>query len=102
MPQDQERLNAATPPRQPVAGRTRNWSVWHTLWTGVWLVSLGGMLYGYLSRNAPVTGASLLASLVPPPVLVFLEWRAKQQARRQAATSTRTVAGAEDQPRDRS
>jgi len=58
---------------------TRNWSVWHTLWTGAWLVSLAGMLYGYLSRNAPVTGASLFASLVPPPVLVFLEWRAKRQ-----------------------
>lgn len=60
----------------------RNWSVWHSLWTGVWLVSLAGMLYGYLSRNAPITGASLFTSLVPPPVLVFLEWRARQQARR--------------------
>jgi hypothetical protein len=40
------------------------------------------MLYGYLSRNAAVTGASLFASLVPPPVLLFLEWRAKQRARR--------------------
>jgi len=81
---------------KPLAPRTRNWSVWHSIWTGVWLVSLAGMLYGYLSKNAPVTGASLFASLAPPPVLVLLEWRAKQQARRQAATPTRTVAGAED------
>jgi hypothetical protein len=40
------------------------------------------MLYGHLSRNAAVAGASLFVSLVPPPVLVFLEWRAKQRARR--------------------
>lgn len=67
---------------KPVSSRARNWSVWHSLWTGAWLVSLAGMLYGYQSRNAPITGASLFASLVPPPVLVFLEWRAKQRARR--------------------
>jgi hypothetical protein len=58
-----------------------HWSAWHTLWTSVWLCALAGILYGYLSRNETVTGASLFASLVPPPILVFLEWRAKQRAR---------------------
>ena len=61
--------------------RPRLWSGWHTLWTSVWLLALAGMLYGYLSRNAAVTSASLFASLVPPPILVFLEWQAKQRAR---------------------
>ncbi len=78
--QSRENTPRAVPPVEP--SRTRNWSAWHSLWTGTWLVSLAGMLYGYLSRNALITGASLFASLVPPPVLVFLEWRAKRQARR--------------------
>jgi hypothetical protein len=48
------------------------------VWTLLWFAALAGILFGFMSKNETVAFASMIASLVPPVALVFLEWQEKQ------------------------
>jgi len=71
-----------------------NWTGWHTFWTLLWFAALAGILFGFMSKSPGLTLLSTIASLFPPLVLVWLEWRAKKAKERR-----RVAAAAASPPR---
>ena len=70
-----------TPPESTTRPAARHWTVTHSVWTLLWFAALAGILFGFMSKNETVAFASMIASLVPPVALVFLEWQEKQRRR---------------------
>ena len=70
---------ASVPSESPARPPVRPWTIAHSLWTLLWFAALAGILFGFMSKNETIAFVSMIASLVPPVALVFLEWQEKQR-----------------------